>query len=79
MITVHMKDVGRNKRSWTAKIRANPLDLGSIETAVEREVRQSGALLSRDIVAQMDTPDGGMIFAGFHSVGRFEVAEGEQP
>jgi hypothetical protein len=66
MIPVNFINVGRNKISWTAK---------TAEVNYEwlyNQVKSKGALLSRDIEF-MKEHNKGIIFAGFHHVGQFEI------
>jgi hypothetical protein len=73
MITAHFQNVGRSKKSWSATLKANPLDVDAIEAAVAREAKRNGGLMSRQIGACMDGGDTGFISAGFHTVGRFKI------
>lgn len=72
-LTVEFIEVGRDKRTWTEVLRANPLDCDDIEAAVERAVSKSRALMSRDITAVMTDVDRGDICAGMRTVGTFRI------
>lgn len=62
---IEFKNVGRDKRSWTETIEQQPT--GPI---IEKLVRKSGSLMSRNIFIDIDE---GKIYAGFRTVGHFEL------
>lgn len=66
---VHFEQVGRRKSNWTVETARNVTDRWLIS-----QVRNSGAVMSRDIDVVV-TPDGmGKVYAGMQVVGsvRFE-------
>ena len=67
---VSFKEVGRNKKSWTATLNQQPT-----EAVLEHLVRKSGTLGSRDIecVFDDDLEYGIVIVGGVRSVGAFRV------
>lgn len=65
---VQFIDVGRGKKCWNQTFQQEPT-----EPIIERAVKKSGALMSRDIEAVFDCADAGFIAAGFRPVGRFRV------
>ena len=76
MITVQFKDVGRDKRSWSIALAANPLSTDSIEHAVACEAKRGGRLMSSGVEAEMANPDGGVIIVGgFRVVGTFAIVD----
>jgi len=65
MITINFKEVGRGKKSWSAKVQ-------SINHAsMHRAVKANGALMSDDI--EFDFETGAVIAGGFRKVGEFSV------
>lgn len=68
---VTFADVGRDKRTWTVTIEQQPT-----EAILERLVRKSKALMSRDIWCDFDEDlEHGVIGAGMRVVGSFRVVE----
>jgi hypothetical protein len=69
IVRVEFIDVGREKRTWFAHLSNLTMHL------LTECVRNSGALRSRDI--HLSAPDDdtgeGLIFAGFHTVGRYRI------
>lgn len=69
MITVHFHEVGRDKRSWQKQFQSVS------EETIAREAKKSGALLSRDVWAELhDSGYTGVIVAGFRTVGTFTIS-----
>ena len=68
MTKVQFIKVGRGKRTWTSEMQKVTPNL------LADEVARSGALMSRDIEVEWDIDTmKGKIYAGFHSVGTFEI------
>jgi hypothetical protein len=65
---VSFKEVGRGKKSWVEILKQKPT-----EAILQRVVRKSGALMSRDIICEFSDPDHGTVYAGMRPVGTFEV------
>lgn len=63
-------DVGRNKASWTSEC---PIEISEAYDWLYRQVKPH--LMSRNLEFMLDaSADGnGIILAGFHTVGRFEL------
>lgn len=66
MITVHFKDVGRDKRTWSAEFKS--LD----HKTMYREVKSKGGLMSSDIDFCLES--GSVIVGGWRTVGKFTVS-----
>lgn len=66
---IQFKEVGRNKKTWTAEV--NELS----ESALLREIKKSGALMSRGVDVVLDDGDtsGLIIVGGWRTVGTFEI------
>lgn len=66
-LKVKFRSVGRAKRTWIAHV-ANTKD------AIAAEAKSGGKLMSSDVWAQFDEDRrGGVLLAGMHEVGTFEV------
>lgn len=73
--TVRFENVGRDKRTWTAKVRK--MDHACLAQAV----RSQGAIRSSDVMFVWDhlKNEGDIIVGGFRHVGSFRVVETEVP
>lgn len=65
---VAFKDVGRTKKNWSESLKQQPT-----EAILQRLVRKSGALMSRDIVCEFTDDANGTVYAGIRPVGTFTV------
>lgn len=65
---VAFQNVGRTKRSWSESLKQQPT-----EAILQRLVRKSGALMSRDIVCEFTDDTNGTVYAGIRPVGTFSV------
>lgn len=67
---IHFKDVGRDKKTWTAQFNKTVTELD-----IAREVRKSGALMSSEIDAEFDenATTGTIIVGGWRAVGKFAI------
>lgn len=73
--TVNFVGVGRSNKSWSVTMDQTPT-----EPILERYVRKSGALMSRDIECVFDEDlEHGIILAGMRGVGAFRVRAADQP
>lgn len=69
MVKVEFKNVGRAKKCWTQEFDQLPT-----LPVLERAVRKSHALMSRDIQClSNEAHTGGSIYAGIRCVGQFTV------
>jgi hypothetical protein len=68
--TVTFREVGRDKRTWTNRLRQLPT-----EAVLEKLVRQNSSLMSSTIecVFDEDLEHGVVIVGGFREVGSFRV------
>jgi len=64
---VEFVEVGRSKKSWCEEM------VKLTHGALEKSVRQHGALMSRGIDFDMDDDNTGTIYSGLHPVGRFRI------
>lgn len=66
-IEVQFTDVGREKKSWTDKLKK------LTHRSLLKSVRSNARLMSRHIDFDIDKDGKGFIFAGLHCVGTFVV------
>jgi hypothetical protein len=67
MQTVEFTEVGRNAKSWTARIAES-------EEAIVREARRGGSLMSSDVwLSAGEFVNHGYIMAGMRPVGKFRI------
>lgn len=73
MITVHYKDVGRDKRSWSKSF-AREVS----ESSIAQEAKRRGGLMSGIVDAELnDNGSGGCILVGgWWAVGQFTIEKG---
>ena len=73
MITVHFKDVGRDKRSWSKEFRGE-----LSESMIAKEAKSRGGLMSSGVDAELnDTGSAGTILVGgWRVVGQFTIEKG---
>jgi hypothetical protein len=73
VITVHFKDVGRDKRSWSKEFRGE-----LSEPMIAKEAKAIGRLMSSDVDAELnDTGSAGAILVGgWRVVGQFTIEKG---
>lgn len=72
---IHFKQVGRDKRSWTAENK-NPS-----ESWLAKEAKRGGGLMSSDVDVEMndDGSTGVVIVGWFREVGQFVLERNPQP
>lgn len=63
--TVQFIEIGRNKKTWGKVFKAHPADGDLV-----REIKRSRALASNDVSISQ-----GLVFAGVHCVGKYEIEE----
>lgn len=70
---VTFAEVGRGKKTWISTLNQCPT-----QAVLERLVRKSGALMSRDVECVLDEDEEhGTIYAGMRPVGSFQIKSWE--
>ena len=72
-------EVGRNNATWESKCPANNID--DLEYAwFLSQVRRNGGIISHDVdfLLNTETNTTGIITAGFHTVGKFEIRKDDE-
>ena len=67
-------EIGRNKRTWESKCPVNHIDDLEYDWLFS-QVKRNGGILSSEVDFLLDTETNttGIITAGFHTVGKFEI------